>query len=283
MWRNNITNISKVVSFCIILFLLYVLVPKVYPILTSYEQEQYNMNFKEKLGSINSTFLPFQTGKNMNVMRDSLRSPSGFLYVAMDGARVRTTVSIDGNDNIAWEANSGDRFAIYGTSDLGGTTWYQILRPGTFDDYYWISSKVVKVIASPGDSHLSDVGIKVVKKLTSNYFEGKKEGYKQQDFSLVSPFIYENTVLYRNEKNNIENEVANGFETKVLDYEFVDGLYINDEYIWVRILEAYRIKNANGETKERFLAREYLLKLDGEEDGERKYYELLNTAELTTE
>jgi len=209
-------------------------------------------------------------------MEDVLMSPLGVVKVSQPQARVRTSVDLSSEENVAWKANVGDRFVVVGTDMLGDVEWYKILKPGALQEYYYISSVVTTVMATSNNELDSEIE-EYVEEMLKSYYDATKEAYKKQDFSYKAPYLIENTKLYNSEYNYLTSLTERDIAIKFNGYQLMNALYVSDTQVWVRVLEAMETLHPEGENRKKYYMSEYLINVNHPIDY--RYYEVVTRLE----
>ena len=287
--RKSVT-LFKVLSAMFVLFIASLVAPIIGP-----SVKGYNMQYDQFFGLVSTTHhqdelaetsekpsflstlrfkLPsFGQSSTFKELEDTLMSPLGVVKVSQPYARVRTSVDLSSEANVAWKSNVGDRFVVIDTDKLGDTTWYKIVKPGTLQEYYYMSSVVTTVMAT-NTIEIDSVTETALQEMLESYYDAKKDAYEKKDFSYIAPYLIENTKLYNSEYNYLTAATAQETALKFTGHELLSMLYISDTQTWIRVLEAMETLNTAGQIDKLYYISEYVV--NTEDVNDIRYYELVN-------
>lgn len=248
----------------VLLFIQYMLAPN-YGLVQQHEQNMYDTIYSG-VEMPNFAFeIPFKKEALLNDYADQLTHPLGVIAVTEVDANVRSSVDYESTTNIQWVANKGERFAYYDTQKLGNITWYHILKPGTVYDYNWISGAVAKPLEVK-NKELNEYGSELVRDFLKGFFDAKEQALSEKDMDYLMDYLVKDSKFANAQIASIKELQNNKSERKFLKYELLDTLYINEEFVWIRVTESYRDHGQEGKGVKNHYISEYILKFT--EDNE---------------
>lgn len=202
-------------------------------------------------------------------IEDAAYNPIGVIQITEPNPNIRTDADPSDDSNIAWVANQWEKYVVIDTTTYGETTWYEILKRGTIDETYYVSS----VVSSPVVGNTTDVPETVEDEVTDMvkaYFKARKMAYQAADFAPIEAYIKPETRLAKAQKEWITNP-----PDKVTDYEIVNIFTSENGRLFVRVLEANLDVTSSGEVQHLYYLHDYLI--EDNEQGDYQFAEEVNT------